>query len=96
MLDKFIAAYNRSVAWFQDANNRDEAVQIMMKAGRQKREDVEKSYDFLQKGHFYELTGKISRRTLGTLIAALQRLGDLPPGFSVERLVMPGVSELTD
>jgi ABC-type nitrate/sulfonate/bicarbonate transport system substrate-binding protein len=95
-LDKFIAAYNRSVVWFQEAKNRDEAVQIMMKAGRQKREDVEKSYDFLQKGHFYELTGKISRKTLGSLIAALQQLGDLPAGFSVDRLVMPGVSELTN
>jgi len=82
--------------WFQDAKNRDEAVQIMMKAGRQKREDVEKSYDFLQKGHFYELTGKISRKTLGSLIAALQQLGDLPADFTVDRLVVPGVSELTD
>jgi ABC-type nitrate/sulfonate/bicarbonate transport system substrate-binding protein len=95
-LDKFIAAYNRSVLWFQDAKNRDEAVSIMMKAGRQKRDDVEKSYDFLQKGHFYELTGKLSRKTLGTLVTALQSLGDLPPGFSVDRLVMPGLSELTD
>jgi hypothetical protein len=68
----------------------------MMKVGRQKRDDVEKSYDFLQKGHFYELTGKLSRKTLGTLVTALQKLGDLPPGFSVERLVMPGVSELTN
>jgi ABC-type nitrate/sulfonate/bicarbonate transport system substrate-binding protein len=95
-LDKFIAAYNRSVLWFQDAKNRNEAVSIMMKVGRQKRDDVEKSYDFLQKGHFYELTGKLSRKTLGTLVTALQKLGDLPPGFSVERLVMPGVSELTN
>ena len=36
----------------------------MMEAGRQKQDDVEKSYDFLQKGNFYELTGNISRSTL--------------------------------
>ena len=62
MLDRFIVAYNKSVNWFHDRNNRDEAVKIMMEVGRQKQEDVEKTYDFLQKGNFYELTGKISAR----------------------------------
>ena len=95
-LDKFIAAYNKSVLWFQDANNRDQAVKIMMEAGRQKQEDVEKSYDFLQKGKFYDLTGKISKTTLSKLIEALQQLGDLPPGFTAERLLMPGVAQLAD
>ena len=95
-LDKFLAAYNKSVQWFQDVKNRDGAVKIMMEAGRQKQEDVEKSYDFLQKGNFYELTGNISNGTLGGLIKALQELGDLPPSFTVDRLVMPGVAQLVD
>lgn len=95
-LDKFLAAYNKSVQWFQDANNRTEAVKIMMHFGKQKQEDVEKSYDFLQKGHFYEPTGKISKRTLASLIDALKQLGDLPPSFTVDKLLMPGVAELAD
>jgi hypothetical protein len=60
------------------------------------RDDVAKSYDFLQQKNFYELTGKISKAKLGKLVGALRELGDLPPSFAVEQLVMPGVAELTD
>jgi ABC-type nitrate/sulfonate/bicarbonate transport system substrate-binding protein len=94
VLDRFITAYNKSVNWFQDRNNRDEAVKIMLEVGHQKREDVEKSYDFLQKGNFYELTGKIPRRSLTNLITVLQGLGDLPSSFTVDRLLMRGVAEI--
>jgi NitT/TauT family transport system substrate-binding protein len=94
--ERFMAAYNKSVQWFQDAGNRAEAVKIMMEAGRQKQDDVEKSYDFLQKGNYYELTGKLPRKPLTTLIGVLQELGDLPPSFTIERLVMPGVTQISD
>ena len=94
--ERFMAAYNKSVLWFQDASNRAEAVKIMMEVGRQKQDDVEKSYDFLQKGNFYELTGKLPRKPLTALINVLQELGDLPPGFTMERLVMPGVTQIAD
>jgi ABC-type nitrate/sulfonate/bicarbonate transport system substrate-binding protein len=95
-LDKFLDAYNKSVNWFQDTKNRDEAVKIMADVSKLKQDEVEKSYDFLQKGNFYELTGKISKTTLGKLVEALQELGDLPPSFKVEQLLMPGVAELTN
>jgi NitT/TauT family transport system substrate-binding protein len=95
-MDKFLDAYNKSVNWFQDTKNRDEAVKIMADVSKLNQDDVEKSYDFLQKGNFYELTGKISRTTLGKLVEALQELGDLPPSFKVEQLLMPGVAELAN
>jgi ABC-type nitrate/sulfonate/bicarbonate transport system substrate-binding protein len=95
-LDKFLDAYNKSVNWFQDGKNRDEAVKIMADVSKLKQEEVEKSYDFLQKGDFYELTGKIPKATLAKLVAALQELGDLPPSFTVDRLLMPGVAELAN
>jgi NitT/TauT family transport system substrate-binding protein len=95
-LDRFLVAYTKSVLWFQDAGNRDEAVKIMMDVSKLNRDDVEKSYDFLQTRNFYELTGKISRVTLGKLVEALRGLGDVPPSFTVERLLMPGVAELAD
>jgi ABC-type nitrate/sulfonate/bicarbonate transport system substrate-binding protein len=95
-LDKFLDAYNKSVNWFHDTKNRDEAVKIMAEVSKLKQEDVEKSYDFLQKGNFYELSGRISKATLGKLVQALQELGDVPPTFTVDRLLMPGVAELTN
>lgn len=93
-LDRFMTVYNKSVNWFQDSNNRSEAVAILMEVSHQKQEDVEKSYDFLQKGNYYELSGKIPRGSLGNLIKVLQELGDLPAEFNVDRLLMPGVAEV--
>jgi len=95
-LDRFLAAYTRSVDWFQDDKNRDEAIRIMVQVSKLNRDDVAESYDFLQQKNFYELTGKISKAKLGKLVEALRELGDLPPAFPVEQLVMPGVAELTD
>jgi len=95
-LDKFLAAYTKSVRWFQEAANRAEAVKIMVDVSKLNQADVEKSYDFLQKRNFYELTGKISKTTLGKLVEALKELGDVPQTFTVEQLLMPGVTELTN
>ena len=44
---KLIEVYNKSIAWLYDPNNRDEAVQILMKVSKIKQEDVETAYDFL-------------------------------------------------
>jgi len=57
---------------------------------------VEKSYDFLIRGKFLEPTGKVSRAKLAALVGALQQLGDIPRGFDIERLILPGVTQLTD
>jgi ABC-type nitrate/sulfonate/bicarbonate transport system substrate-binding protein len=95
-VDKFLAAYTRSVAWFQDDKNRDEAIRIMVDVSKLSRDEVAKSYDFLQQKNFYELTGKISKAKLGRLVEALRELGDVSASFTVGQLLMPGVAELTD
>ena len=74
-LDRFLAAYTRSVDWFQDDKNRDEAIRIMVQVSKLSRDHVAKSYDFLQQKNFYELTGKISKAKLGRLVEALRELG---------------------
>jgi ABC-type nitrate/sulfonate/bicarbonate transport system substrate-binding protein len=96
ILPRLLAAHSKSVAWFYDAKNRAEAVKMMADVSRIKTEDVEKSYDFLVKGTFFEPTGTISKTKLNALIAALQQLGDLPAGFDTERLVLTGVTKLSD
>ena len=63
---------------------------------RLKPDEVEKAYDFFRQGKFFEPTGKMSRRELRALVAALESLGDLPQGMDVNRLVLPGVTEVTD
>jgi hypothetical protein len=46
--------------------------------------------------HFFEPTGKVSRSKLAGVAKAMVTLGDLHESIDVDRVVLPGVSELTD
>jgi ABC-type nitrate/sulfonate/bicarbonate transport system substrate-binding protein len=93
---KVVEVYNKSMTWLYDPNNRDEAVQILMKVSKIKQAEVELAYDFLIKGNYFEPTGKVSRSKLTKLVDALKGLGDIPQDFSVERLFLPGVTQISD
>jgi ABC-type nitrate/sulfonate/bicarbonate transport system substrate-binding protein len=93
---RFLSAYNKSIAWFQDSANRADAVRIMVEVSKLKAEDVEKGYDFLQKGNFFELTGKVSKGRLGKLVDALRELGDIEDATNVDRFLMPDVTQASD
>jgi ABC-type nitrate/sulfonate/bicarbonate transport system substrate-binding protein len=95
-VQKVIGVYDKSMAWLYDPKNRDEAVQILMKVSKIKQTEVELAYDFLIKGKYFEATGKVSRSKLATLVDALKDLGDLPPSFSVDRLFLPGMTQVVD
>ena len=94
-LQRILAAHNKAIAWFEDTHNRAEAVQIMVAVSGLKTDEVEKSYDFFVKGHMFETTGQVSRKRLGALIDALVGLGDIKH-IDVERLVLPGITKLSD
>lgn len=96
VLRRMLAAHLKSVAWFYDPKNRAEAVAILVEASKMKTEDVEKSYDFLIKGKFFEQNGVISRTKMKALIAAMAQLGDLPTDTDIGTLVMPGTATLGD
>ena len=95
-LDKVLKVHNMSMAWFSDPKNRDEAIKIMVDAGKLKQADVEKSYDFLHKNEFFENTGKVSKTKMGALLKALKDLGDIEGSTDVARFVLPGVTQLSD
>ena len=95
-LAKLLAAHTKAVAWFEDDRNRDEAVKILMAASGLKQVDVEKAYDFLRKGQFFEPTGRVSRAKLTSLAKAMESLGDLPGSLNIERVFLPGVTQVTD
>jgi ABC-type nitrate/sulfonate/bicarbonate transport system substrate-binding protein len=96
VVERFLGVIQKGVAWFEDPANHAEAVKLMVEHSKLKQEDVEKSYQFLRSKHLFETTGKISRRTLGAVTDALKELGDIPKDFPVERLVLPGVTQLVD
>jgi NitT/TauT family transport system substrate-binding protein len=95
-LKKLLAIGEKSIAWFSDTKNRDEAVKIMADASKLKTEDVAKAYDFLLKHDFFGSAGKVSKAKLGTLINALRELGELEGAANVERFVIAGVTQMTD
>jgi hypothetical protein len=91
-----LAATDKSIAWFNDPAHRSEAVELLVKHGRAAKEDAERSYDYMHRIRFFEPTGKVSRRKLRNLVGMEQRSGTIAAGFSIERLAMPGLTELTD
>jgi ABC-type nitrate/sulfonate/bicarbonate transport system substrate-binding protein len=95
VMARVLAAHAKATAWFEDDRNRAEAVRIMVEASKLKPDEVEKAYDFFRKGKFFEPTGKVSRKRLAALVDALVGLGDIPK-IEVERLILPGVTQLAD
>jgi NitT/TauT family transport system substrate-binding protein len=96
VLKRFLDAYNKGVAFFDDASNREDVVKLQMEISKIDRGDVEKAYAFLHDKNLFEPTGKVSKRKVGSVIDALRDLGDLPSGFTVDRLLLPGVTQISD
>jgi ABC-type nitrate/sulfonate/bicarbonate transport system substrate-binding protein len=96
VLKRFLDAYNKGVAFFGDPNNRDDVVKLQIEVSKIDPGDVEKAYAFLHDKNLFEPTGKVSKRKVGSVIDALRDLGDLPSGFMVDRLLLPGVTQISD
>jgi len=96
LLHGILAATDESVAWFEDPAHRAEAIEVLVKTGKGNPADAEASYDFLRRIDYFERGDKVSRSGLKDLIAAevARRLVD--PGLTVDRLVLPGVTEVTN
>ena len=95
-VERLITIYNKSMAWLYDINNRDEAVRILMKVSNLKKDDVERAYNFLIPGKYFEPTGKVSKARLNSLVDALKGLGDLPKDFALDRLFLAGITQTVD
>ncbi len=95
-LRKILLAENRSIAWFEDDNNRAEAVRILKVASGLTQNDTEKAYDFFRSGDFFERSGKVSKAKLTALARAMESLGDSPREMNVDRVILPGITETTN
>jgi ABC-type nitrate/sulfonate/bicarbonate transport system substrate-binding protein len=96
IVERLLAGFTKSVLWFEDRKNRAEAVKVMVELSKLKQEDVEKAYDYLQGKHLFEPTGKTSKAKLNQVVTALRELGDIPGDFATDRLLLPGVTQVTD
>jgi NitT/TauT family transport system substrate-binding protein len=96
VLRRFLEAYNKGVAYFDDLGNRDAAIKMQMDVSKIGRDDVEKAYVFLHDKNLFEPTGKVSKRKVSNVIDALRDLGDLPADFTVDRALLSGVTQISE
>jgi NitT/TauT family transport system substrate-binding protein len=96
LLQRILGAHSKSVEWFYDDKNRDEAIAILSSASSLKPDDVAKSYDFFRKNGFFDRTGSISRKKMEALIDALASLGDVQAKGNIERFVLTTVTKISD
>jgi ABC-type nitrate/sulfonate/bicarbonate transport system substrate-binding protein len=96
ILKRLLAAHSKSLEFFYDDKNRDEAIKILSSVSSLKPDDVSKSYDFFRKNNFFDRSGTISRKKMEALLDALQSLGDVQAKGNVERFVMQSVTKISD
>jgi NitT/TauT family transport system substrate-binding protein len=96
VLEKLLAALDKSVAWFNDPANRAEAVDILVKQMKSPRPPVERSYDFLRKINYFAPNSDVSRSRLQNVINAMKALGDIKGTITPDRIVMPSLARLVN
>ena len=94
--ERYLRAINRAIEFFNADANRDKAVGVLVEAMKGKPEDLGKTYDFFRRINFYAASSQVSRVKLNEIAAMLKADGDLPQDFDVNKLVLPGISQLTD
>jgi NitT/TauT family transport system substrate-binding protein len=93
---RILAATDKSIAWLTDPANRPEAIELLVKHARSSKEDAEASYDHLRRIDFFEPGSKMSRARLRNLLEVEKAAGNVSAALTIERLAMPGLTELTD
>jgi NitT/TauT family transport system substrate-binding protein len=95
-LAKLLAIIDKSVAWFNDDSHREEAIDILAKEMKSKRDPVARSYDYFRKIDYFAPSNEVSRSRLRNLIHEMKALGDIKGDIAAERIVMPGLTRLVD
>jgi ABC-type nitrate/sulfonate/bicarbonate transport system substrate-binding protein len=93
---RILAATDKSVAWLADPSHRAEAVELLVKVGRSRKDDAEASYDLLKRIDYFEPGSKVSRAKLQNLVDVEKSSGNIGQAFTADRLVMPGITELVN
>ena len=95
-LAKLLAVIDKSIAWFNDGSHRDEAISILAKEMKSKRDPVARSYDYFRKIDYFAPGNEVSRARLQNLVNEMKALGDIKGDIAFERIVMPGLSRLVE
>jgi ABC-type nitrate/sulfonate/bicarbonate transport system substrate-binding protein len=97
VIKRFLAAADKSFAWFNDDKNRNAAIDILateMKTND--RDSVAKSYDYLRKIGFFPNDGTVSRKQFTELMNEMAAIGDTDGKVPFDKLVVQGVTKIGD
>jgi ABC-type nitrate/sulfonate/bicarbonate transport system substrate-binding protein len=93
---RVLAATDKAIAWFANTGHRDEAIDLLVQAAHADKEDAAASYDLLRRTGYFEPNSKVSRKKLQNVIDEERHAGIIGPSLTVDKLVMPGFTELSD
>jgi NitT/TauT family transport system substrate-binding protein len=88
-------AFDGGLTWLKDPANKAEAIDILVKQGLAQ-DEVAQSYDFLRKIDFWAADAKVSRKTIQHIIDGMRAIGDYDEAVDIDKLVIPGVTQLVD
>jgi NitT/TauT family transport system substrate-binding protein len=91
-IKRFLSAYQKSVDWFYDDQNRGEAIRLVVDLSHGDQADVARSYDFFRKIEFFAKTRRISTTEMQSLVNVLKQIGVLDRQMAVDALVMHGIT----
>ena len=84
---KFLDAYVRAEAWFNNGKNKDEADAILFASTKMNQDDIAKSYDFLRKIDFFVPSAHVDPAQITNFYNAFREL-DPSVKLDVGKLVM--------
>jgi ABC-type nitrate/sulfonate/bicarbonate transport system substrate-binding protein len=96
VVKRILAATDKSVAWLADPAHKQEAIDLLVTAAHSTKPNAESSYDFMRHIGYFEPGSLVSRKKLQNLIDTERQSGNVGPSLTVDKLVMPGVTRLTD
>jgi ABC-type nitrate/sulfonate/bicarbonate transport system substrate-binding protein len=96
MAKRLLAATDKSIGWLDDPAHRKDAVDLLVRVAHADAGDAGASYDFLRRIRYFEPSSKVSRAKLQDLIDVERNAAAISPALTVDRVIMPGLTELAD
>jgi ABC-type nitrate/sulfonate/bicarbonate transport system substrate-binding protein len=96
LVTRVLSATDQSISWLGDASHHDEAIELLVNVAHAGREDAQASYDYLRRIEYFQPSSRVSRARLHNIVELEQRAGNVDPALTVERLIMPGLTEVAD
>lgn len=94
VLSGFATAIAKGVDWFNDDANRDEAIEIQRKVSNADRADVAATYDLYRKLKVFPRRGTLADSQIGTIVKALQDVGELDGSPDLVRFIDPQIAAI--